>query len=67
MEKLIKDFGESFRKRWAANDEDYSELTKQAQVIATTALSIFSGTLLEKALNISSAIVDFEDALKRSQ
>lgn len=45
--------------------EEPTELTKDAQAIAMTAIASFTGDLLQKALNISQAIVNFDDELNR--
>ena len=69
MEDAIKKVADEIDKRFAPQGplaEDYSPLTKEAVRIAEVALCSFTGELLNSALAISKAIVEFEDKLKRS-
>ncbi len=61
MEKLLNQLSEDIEKA------EYRELSAIASKIATTAISAFNGKLLRKALEISAAIVDFEDEMKQTQ
>ena len=67
MEKGIRQLSEKFEQSFPpSKEENYSELTSSAVQIANVALCTFNGELLEKALAISRAIVDFEDACKET-
>jgi hypothetical protein len=58
MEELIKETAEKFYK-------GDSQLTSSAILIADCALRTYTGVLLDKALEISKAIIAYEDALKQ--
>ena len=58
MEEMIKEVQKG------VGQLDRQKMTESAIKIATFALKTFNGELLTKALNISKAIIDFEDKLK---
>lgn len=58
MEKIIEEVQKGI------GQLDRQKMTESAIKIATFALKTFSGELLDKALNISKSIIDFEDKLK---
>jgi len=64
VEKEIKELVSNIRERYQSQNVQYSEYTTHAVKIAEVALCNFNGKLLEKALAISRAIVDFEDEVK---
>ena len=66
MEKIIKDVETEISKRLVPGSDEYSPMTTSAVKIAELALCSHSGDLLDKALAISKAIVEYEDALKLS-
>jgi len=66
MEKAIKDVESEISRRLIPGADEYSPLTVSAVKIAELALCSHSGDLLDKALAISKAIVEYEDALKLS-
>lgn len=66
MKKELNELTSNLRDRYLSPSGQYSEYTTHAVKIAEVALCTFSGKLLEKALAISRAIVDFEDELNPS-
>ena len=66
MEKIIKDIETEISKRLTPGADEYSPLTTSAVKIAEVSLCCLTGDLLDKALAISKAIVEYEDALKLS-
>ena len=66
MEKAIKDVESEISKRLIPGDAEYSPMTVSAVKIAELALCSHTGDLLDKALAISKAIVEYEDALNLS-
>lgn len=63
MEEVIREVAQNIS-NIRSGREDFSELTQCAVKIAETALCSFHGVLLDKALNIAKAIVEYEDELK---
>lgn len=63
MEEAIENVANEIEGGYKPKSEDYSPLTREAIRIAEVALISFNGELLDKALTISKAIVDFESEL----
>lgn len=64
MEESVEEIAKHMRK-WESK-EQHSSLTELAIKIADIALGSFKGELLNKALAISKAVVDFDDELRKS-
>ena len=66
MEKGIEKATNEIVGNTSETEKEKSVLTQCAVHIAIFALTVLSGDLREKALNVAKAIADYEDALKAS-